>query len=193
MSLYTESSIRSKHGKVRRISVTKLLSDAEEAMSTGWHMGNYYSGKDPWAHIVKNLDADADWIEQPVSSVKNERVDFALSGFRSGTRLIVTGTLNDHTLTVMWSNPTVGHYGEQHWFSTLARAKGVCELSGDAIHRGDAVFRPRSSSPPPLNYKAMILARHLVQAAMHSGSPSTEQPPMTWDRLGSPNVEESVN
>jgi hypothetical protein len=38
-----------------RISVTKLPSDAEQAMSTGWHMGEYYSGKDPWAHLVKNL------------------------------------------------------------------------------------------------------------------------------------------
>jgi hypothetical protein len=60
--------------------------------------------------------------------------------------------------TVAWSDATSCCYGEQLWRRSIAKKAGVCALSGQAIARGDAVYRPRLAQPAPLNIEAMILA-----------------------------------
>jgi Domain of unknown function (DUF3331) len=60
--------------------------------------------------------------------------------------------------TIAWSDATSCCYGEQLWRRCLARKSGVCALSGQAIARGDAVYRPRRARPAPRNIDAMILA-----------------------------------
>ncbi|MFD1554691.1 DUF3331 domain-containing protein [Paraburkholderia silviterrae] len=60
--------------------------------------------------------------------------------------------------TVAWSDPTACCYGEQLWRRCVARKSGICALSGQAIARGEAVYRPRFVQPAPRNFEAMILA-----------------------------------
>lgn len=60
--------------------------------------------------------------------------------------------------TLAWSDATSCCYGEQIWRRCIARKAGVCALSGQAIARGDAVFRPRLVQAIPRNFEAMILA-----------------------------------
>ena len=60
--------------------------------------------------------------------------------------------------TVAWSDATSCCYGEQLWRRCIARKAGVCALSGQAIARGNAVYRPRRGRPAPRNVEAMILA-----------------------------------
>ncbi len=60
--------------------------------------------------------------------------------------------------TVAWSDATSCCYGEQIWRRRAAKKAGVCALSGQAIARGDAVYRPRPVRPAPRNIEAMILA-----------------------------------
>jgi Domain of unknown function (DUF3331) len=69
--------------------------------------------------------------------------------------------LERHTptsVTVAWSDATCCRYGDQRWRRCVAPKAGVCALSGQAISRGDAVYRPRLARPAPRNIKAMILA-----------------------------------
>jgi hypothetical protein len=64
------------------------------------------------------------------------------------------------TATVYWSDASTCHYGHQGWRAATALVDGTCALSGRAIRRGDAVFRPanRGAKLKPLNASAMILA-----------------------------------
>ncbi|CAG4901204.1 DUF3331 domain-containing protein [Paraburkholderia saeva] len=74
------------------------------------------------------------------------------------------------TLSVCWSDPTSGYYGDQIWRIGLARQASFCVLSGRPIRYGDAVFRPRSCDIHcPANRDRMILA-----AAVPAWSPERE-------------------
>jgi Domain of unknown function (DUF3331) len=71
--------------------------------------------------------------------------------------------------TVAWSDATSCRYGEQLWRRYLAKKAGVCALSGQAIARGDAVFRPRLVQPVPRNIDAMILATVMEAVLIEEG------------------------
>lgn len=74
------------------------------------------------------------------------------------------------TLSVCWSDPTSGYYGDQTWRIGLARHASFCALTGRPIRYGDAVFRPRSCDIHcPANRDRMILA-----AAIPACSPDAE-------------------
>jgi hypothetical protein len=125
-------------------------------------MGNFHARKDPWMHVVRNLCVHSGLLEQLRPPVQARRAVLQTRpGSPDETRVRVTGRVSDRSVTVMWCNPTIGYYGAQTWCSTVAAREGICQMSGDAIHRGDAVFRPRSGSVPPMNAKAMILACHV--------------------------------
>jgi hypothetical protein len=64
----------------------------------------------------------------------------------------------------MWCNPRFGYYGAQTWRIATAIDTGICDMSGNPIKAGDAVYRPRRAYPEPVNAKSMILAR-IVECA----------------------------
>ncbi|MGF6755726.1 DUF3331 domain-containing protein [Paraburkholderia sp. GAS42] len=71
--------------------------------------------------------------------------------------------------TVAWSDATSCCYGEQLWRRCIARKAGVCALSGQAIARGNAVYRPRRVRLPPRNIEAMILATVMETIPVEEG------------------------
>ncbi|WP_109483712.1 DUF3331 domain-containing protein [Paraburkholderia sp. C35] len=76
--------------------------------------------------------------------------------------IVVEERLSSCTISVSWSDPCTGRYTEQIWRSGLARDAAVCALTGRAISRGDAVFRPRAHDfHVPSNRHQMILAATL--------------------------------
>ena len=83
--------------------------------------------------------------------------------------IVVQERLSTCTISVSWSDPCTGRYTEQIWRSGLARDASVCALTGLAIQRGDAVFRPRSHDfHVPSNQHQMILAATVDE---HAGLP----------------------
>ena len=80
--------------------------------------------------------------------------------------IVVEERLSSCTISVSWSDPCSGRYTEQIWRSGLARDAAVCALTGRAISRGDAVFRPRAHDfHVPSNRHQMILAATLESHA----------------------------
>jgi hypothetical protein len=73
--------------------------------------------------------------------------------------------LGNRTITVNWRDATSCCYSDQRWLASVARADGVCALSGSAISKGDAIFRPQSGRLPPTNARAMMLV-HAVDAIL---------------------------
>ncbi|MGF6992392.1 DUF3331 domain-containing protein [Paraburkholderia sp. GAS32] len=71
--------------------------------------------------------------------------------------------------TLAWSDATSCCYGEQHWRRCVAKKAGVCALSGLAITRGNAVYRPKRVQPAPRNIEAMILATVLEAVSLEEG------------------------
>jgi hypothetical protein len=59
-------------------------------------------------------------------------------------------------VTLAWRDLSRCAYGDQEWYLTRARRSGFCAVSGKAIQRGEAVYRPRVTRPQPLNADAMI-------------------------------------
>ena len=78
---------------------------------------------------------------------------------RSPMNVSVVEKLSSTTISIRWSDPCLGHYASQIWGISVARADAICVLSGKAIRRGDAIFRPRAyGSQVPVNRHRMILA-----------------------------------
>lgn len=67
------------------------------------------------------------------------------------------------TATIAWRDSTRGCFGDQIWRMARARMEGFCAMSGQAIHPGDAVYKP-NPRPTPVNGDAMILASVLRDA-----------------------------
>ncbi|SDC89389.1 protein of unknown function [Cupriavidus sp. YR651] len=68
------------------------------------------------------------------------------------------------TVVIAWRDATRGCYGDQEWSQAVARAAGLCAMSGRAIAPGDAIYKPRACRPKPRNAEAMILADMLHAA-----------------------------
>jgi hypothetical protein len=68
------------------------------------------------------------------------------------------------TAIVTWGDPTSCHYGDQVWRVARAARDGFCALSGQQIHRGDAVYRPSHYRPAPANAGSMMLAQCVLVA-----------------------------
>ena len=63
---------------------------------------------------------------------------------QASTRVVVLERLSLVTLSVSWSDPTLGHFTGQVWRKGIADVEAFCALSRMPICPGDAVFRPRS-------------------------------------------------
>ncbi|WP_321803457.1 DUF3331 domain-containing protein [Burkholderia sp. BCC1993] len=78
--------------------------------------------------------------------------------------IAVIERLSSSMISVSWSDSRSGRYTEQIWCSSRARAPAVCALTGDAIERGDRVFRPRAGDVClSANRQRMILAAPIQQ------------------------------
>ncbi|VXC97571.1 conserved hypothetical protein [Burkholderia sp. 8Y] len=83
----------------------------------------------------------------------------APNGHAPSANIRLLERLSESTLALSWHDPTSFNYSEQVWALCTARKGGVCALSGQAIRRGQPVYRPRRvGSSVPLNSGAMILA-----------------------------------
>lgn len=139
-------------------------------------MANVYAGSAPWAHMVELLRTQAGMVDKAVFPDRSRKLALQAIGSAAETKVTVTGRSSDRSITVMWCNPTIGYYGAQTWCSTFAQEDGVCQMSGEEIHRGDPVYRPRSGSSPPINGRAMILACHVDVPAIDDAPPVRVSP-----------------
>ncbi|QSN65054.1 DUF3331 domain-containing protein [Caballeronia sp. M1242] len=133
---------------------------------------------DPWSRTLAMLDnrsgrcAHSAQATAPVSrSVESRgRGNVTTSnGHVPAANIRLLERLSESTLALSWHDPTSFNYSEQVWALCTARKGGVCALSGQAIRRGQPVYRPRRvGSSVPLNSGAMILALALTPAVHES-------------------------
>jgi len=134
---------------------------------------------DPWSRTLAMLDSlpnrpsDANeklsLMTRPL--VRNVQGKTACIGSTDGhcVNIRVLERLSESTLSLSWHDPTSFNYSEQVWALCTARKRGTCALSGQAIRRGQPVYRPRRvGSSVPLNSGAMILALALTPAAQEA-------------------------
>lgn len=135
---------------------------------------------DPWSRTLAMLDTrpsrPSEASERAASMTRS--LVRSIAG-RSGcpgpseahcVNIRVLERLSDSTLSLSWHDPTSFNYSEQVWSLCTARKRGTCALSGQAIRRGQPVYRPRRvGSSVPLNSGAMILALALTPCEQDSG------------------------
>jgi hypothetical protein len=68
---------------------------------------------------------------------------------------------SERSLTIVWHDPTACSYVDQRWTRSKSISAGVCALTGEVIRRGQDIFKPSGSRPPPANAGAMILVSAL--------------------------------
>ncbi|KAK45000.1 hypothetical protein BG58_21800 [Caballeronia jiangsuensis] len=135
---------------------------------------------DPWSRTLAMLDSRASRPTEANeklalmtrSLVRNVPVKSACFGLPEEhcVSIRVLERLSESTLALSWHDPTSFNYSEQVWALCTARKRGTCALSGQAIRRGQPVYRPRRvGSSVPLNSGAMILALALTPAEQESG------------------------
>ncbi|MEM5387358.1 DUF3331 domain-containing protein [Paraburkholderia phymatum] len=84
-------------------------------------------------------------------------------------RFSIVERLSSETVSVCWSDATLGHYSGQTWRLGRARIDSYCLLTGRRIRYGDKVFRPltqQGNLSPECN--RMILA-YVVNDVCRSG------------------------
>ncbi|CAH2799004.1 MAG: hypothetical protein CPDRYMAC_4861 [uncultured Paraburkholderia sp.] len=128
-------------------------------------MRAHHTLSDPWADTVKLLSGDFGF---PLAAACRTGLHAnSASGFsrlqdspsgRHATTINIIARLSDHTVSIAWSDPTLGSYGDQVWQRLRARGPGVCAISRIAITRGDYVYSPRHSPLPFANAGVMILS-----------------------------------
>jgi hypothetical protein len=125
---------------------------------------------DPWSRTLAMLDSRSGRLsevnDKAVSVTRAlvrtvpVRGGFAWEAETRRVNIRVLERLSDSTLALSWHDPTSFNYSEQVWSLCTARKRGTCALSGQAIRRGQPVYRPRRvGRSVPLNSGAMILAR----------------------------------
>jgi hypothetical protein len=78
---------------------------------------------------------------------------------RAGAQITIVEILSRTSVSVRWSDPRSGHFGEQVWHCVIARTSSRCVLTGVPINRGDRVYRPRGRGRTvPCNWDRMIHA-----------------------------------
>lgn len=119
---------------------------------------------DAWSQTLALLSklalSNDDTMESPDGAQRFKRrlplMPEPCAGAEAKVRILDRPSKN--TAIVSWFDPTVCRYGDQPWRASRARQPGTCALTGNSIRRGDAIYRPRTVRPCPLNANAMILA-----------------------------------
>ncbi|MDR5816527.1 MULTISPECIES: DUF3331 domain-containing protein [unclassified Caballeronia] len=127
---------------------------------------------DPWSRTLAMLDKSgrlSEAADNPASLTRTlvrkvpVRGSFAPDNETGRVNIRVLERLSASTLALSWHDPTSFNYSEQVWSLCTARKRGTCALSGQAIRRGQPVYRPRRVGRSiPLNSGAMILARAVM-------------------------------
>jgi hypothetical protein len=126
---------------------------------------------DPWMQTLGLLsvlsgdtEAGINELVAAICGTGRKNCDLPVMGKRFEVQVHVIDRPSQSTATVIWRDPTRCSYGDQIWHASSARVSGVCAMSGRAIQRGDAIYKPRPCRPAPLNTGAMILRTVLDNA-----------------------------
>lgn len=77
----------------------------------------------------------------------------------AAVKIRIVEILSATSVSVRWSDPRFGHFGEQVWRCVTARMASRCVLTGVPIHCGDRVYRPQGRGRTvPCNWDRMIHA-----------------------------------
>ncbi|MPV60201.1 hypothetical protein CFB46_30025 [Burkholderia sp. HI2761] len=89
----------------------------------------------------------------------------------AAARVRIVEILSDTSVSVRWSDPRSGHFGEQVWRCVTARTASRCVLTGMPIHCGDRVYRPQGRGRTvPCNWDRMIHAAAVASRSSHDAS-----------------------
>ncbi|PXW28304.1 DUF3331 domain-containing protein [Paraburkholderia caballeronis] len=110
---------------------------------------------DVWRHVTRALRECSDATAQQyfVEHLRRQPDD---SSANFVMRVLERKT--DTSVLVTWRDATRCRYDDQVWQRVISRRSGVCVLSGQAITRGDAIYRPKKGRHWPSNAHCMILA-----------------------------------
>ncbi|MFM0055298.1 DUF3331 domain-containing protein [Paraburkholderia phytofirmans] len=97
-------------------------------------------------------------VEEPNFAARSEA---AQTGQSASVRIV---EWSDKNLTIVWHDPTACSYDDQRWRRAKSSRAGVCALTGMVIHKGQEIFKPGRTKPPPANADAMILVSALPVA-----------------------------
>jgi hypothetical protein len=86
------------------------------------------------------------------------------SNLNRSVSVVLLDRISPRTATVSWSDPQGCKYGEQVWRLAVAKCSGTCALTRRRIAKGEAIYRPTKTEPPPANADAMMLAEALDEA-----------------------------
>ncbi len=93
--------------------------------------------------------------------------DATIVARRSAAIVKVLDRASEHTVVVSWCDSQGGHFGDQTWRLASAKKRGVCAMTGRAIEKGDAVYRPWLREKARSNANERILAE-CVDAALRA-------------------------
>lgn len=97
------------------------------------------------------------WRRRRVRGKRNDSAREAAAP--AASRIRIVEILSDTAVSVRWSDPRFGHFGEQLWHCVTARTASRCVLTGAPIKPGDRVYRPRGRGRTvPCNWDRMIHA-----------------------------------
>jgi hypothetical protein len=109
--------------------------------------------KSRWTQIIAMMSADGHLpLHAPVALRVHWPVDATIR---------VIDRLSGDCVTVAWAHACSGHYGAQLWRKVIARRRAVCAISGETVHRGEAVYKLFRSMDDAPNRHAVLLARHV--------------------------------
>ncbi|WP_207001420.1 DUF3331 domain-containing protein [Trinickia mobilis] len=120
-----------------------------------------------WRAALRLLDDGS--CERAASRLAPRReaatVPVAQTGARRECVVRVVDRVSAGIVVVYWCDATSCRYGDQLWKVGVAKRRGRCALSGAPIDAGDAVYRPRSARPRPVNAAAMMLASEVERVS----------------------------
>ncbi|CAD6532685.1 DUF3331 domain-containing protein [Paraburkholderia sabiae] len=122
---------------------------------------------DPWTQTIGLLGTTSRLMAAVEGNAQSRRKAQCADG-RFGAAVTLIDRPTPSTATIAWRDSTRGCFGDQVWRMARARMSGFCAMSGQAIHPGDAVYKP-NPRPAPVNAEAMILASVLRDAATAEG------------------------
>ena len=118
-----------------------------------------------WLDTVGRLDVVCAYqlAAHPDRSAGSQRSS-RKSNLNRSASIVLLDRISPRTATVSWSDPQGCKYGEQVWRLAAAKRSGTCVLTRRPIAKGEAIYRPTKTDPPPANADAMMLAEALNEA-----------------------------